>query len=238
MIGNIVAGITGGFVAKTYSQNVLDDSPLGFWLLNETSGSTADDSTTNNKDLTYYNTPTLNVSTGLTGITKAVTFNGTDEYAEGAQDALYDVSPSANWSAEIWVKFTATGLGTPYIIYNGNNSTFVLTVNNGVTGRIQCLSRNSAGSGFVTLNSDGGWNDGNWHQVFMTSTSGGALKLYVDSVERASSTAARETVSANRQVRIGSNVGSQYFNGSAAAVSFYNTTLSDSRISTHYTSGL
>ncbi len=52
--------------ASSYGTEVLADSPVLFWKLNEPSGTNADDSTANNRDGTYVNTPTLGVAGPLT----------------------------------------------------------------------------------------------------------------------------------------------------------------------------
>src|SRR5690348_1437448 len=50
----------------SYSSEVLADSPLAYWRLGETSGTTASDSSGNSRDATYVASPTLGV-TGLLG---------------------------------------------------------------------------------------------------------------------------------------------------------------------------
>lgn len=227
---------------KDYPAQILSDSPVGFWMLDETTGTTADDLTANNNNLTYQNSPTLNVSTGLTGITKAITLNGTNQRAVSATDlATFNINPSGNWSVEIWLRFSTTTFSTPFIIRNtdSQNTTQIgaININNSVTGRIQAQIADTGGNTIV-LNSDGGWNDNNWHYVAVTAVSGGAFTLYVDGVSRASSTTARANNTASKGVYVGSNIGSQYYAGSLAAPAVYNTTLSPTQIIIHQAEGV
>lgn len=229
--------------AKSYRDTILDDSPRGFWMFDETSGSTAEDSTSFNNDLTFQNSPTLNVSTGLTGITKAITLNGSNQRAISTLNlAHFNINPSGNWSMEIWLKFSTSNFGSAYIIRNDDASSLTqlagIFVNNGLAGRIQVQALNSTTAAAVTLNSDGGWNDNTWHQVVVTAASGGAMRLYVDKVEKASSTTARYSNTSNKTIYVGSNVSSQYYNGSLTVPAIYNTTLSLSQIETHYDKGI
>jgi hypothetical protein len=228
---------------KNYSAQVLSDSPVGFWMLDETTGTTADDLTTNNNNLTYQNSPTLGVSTGLYGITKAITLNGTNQRAVSATDlATFNINPSGNWSMEVWINFTTTTFSTPYIIRGSNalSDTILgaITINNGVTGRIQAQALDSAGAAFVVLNSDLSWNDGRWHYVVVTAVSGGAMTLYVDGISRASSTTARFSNTANKTIYVGSNVSSQYYTGSIAAPAVYSTALSPTQVIIHQAEGV
>ena len=71
----------------SYAATVLADNPLSFWLFNETSGTTATDQGSANLALTYQNSPTLNQSTTLAGITKAVSFDGINDWAGRADNA-------------------------------------------------------------------------------------------------------------------------------------------------------
>lgn len=238
----MIIGILSG-TKLSYSESVLSKNPVGFWLLNETTGTNANDLTTNNNDLTYENSPTLNVNTNLNGLTKAITLNGIDERAVNTTNpATFNQNPSGNWSMEIWLKFSATNFATPYTVRNtdavSTTTLGVITVNNSTTGRIQVLVLDSTAVTFVTLNSDGSWNDNNWHHVVVTAVSGGALTLYVDGVSRASSTTARHSDTTNKSIYVGSNVSSQYYDGSLSAPALYSTTLTEQQIIDNYRSGL
>lgn len=226
-----------------YSQAVLADSPIAYWPLGDTEGTVASD-LVGGRNMTYRNSPILGVDGpgGLTG----VTFNGMDEAADTAYDAAFDRSTNTAWSFEGWINYTTSGtsIQTP-LAWRGTTADVTdevatLTVNNGVSGRIQVNCGNSSLFTRVVANSDGGWNDGNWHHIVGTSAPNGDMKLYVDGVLRATNPDARESnVSANRRVAVGANIASpstfsQPFAGSISNVAIYGTTLSAEQVAAHY----
>ena len=88
----------------TYSQQVLADSPRAYWRLGEASGTSAADSSGNNRTGTYLNTPTLSQTGALAGdANTAVAFNGTDEYVNVPYNAA--LNPAA-FTVEAWANVT------------------------------------------------------------------------------------------------------------------------------------
>ncbi len=85
----------------TYSTEVLADSPYAYWKLNEPSGTTATDSSGNNRNLTYYGTYTLN-QTGIGTLGKAVVM-GANSYIYGD---LTGTPFNASWTFEAWYQPT------------------------------------------------------------------------------------------------------------------------------------
>lgn len=243
----IIPGIlASSVVSKTYQQTVLDDNPIGFWLFNETSGSTADDLTANNNDMTLRNSPTLNVSTGLSGIPLAFTFNGSNQVADTSMVSTFNIAGSSNWSYELWFKTTTTTSYASPGVWKGNSDieTAAFYFNVGGSGKVGVRTMDAAGTGLILIeNSTGTYNDGNWHYLVATSASGGAMTLYVDGVSKASSSAGRYATTANKQITAGANgtadtTFANYFNGSITAVAVYNSTLSTTQIDAHYLKGL
>jgi hypothetical protein len=243
MIGNLVAGVI-GLSTLNYIEEVLSDSPVGFWMLDDLSGSVMDDRSTNNNDGTYFNAPTLNQA-GPGGISKSVFFQGSSsQLANTSLVSALNFAPNSNWSIECWYKDNTTAGTTIEGVYavrsdsGVNDYPVVVVINNTVAGRIQAFVSDSGG-GAITLQYDL-TPDTNWHQIVVTATSGGAVRLYVDSVERASSTTARITTSANRRAIMGANwSGSAFQFGTlnVAACSAYTSTLSTARITNHYDKG-
>ena len=90
---------TATYTAQTatgYSGEVLADSPRAYWRLGEASGTSAADSSGNNRTGTYLNTPTLSQTGALTADTNtAVAFNGTpandphEQRIRAVLDAVY-----------------------------------------------------------------------------------------------------------------------------------------------------
>jgi hypothetical protein len=242
MIGNLVAGVI-GLSTLNYIEEVLSDSPVGFWMLDDASGSVMNDRSTNANNGTYFNTPSLDQA-GPGGIAKSVFFDATStEYANTNLVAALNFAVNSNWSIEIWYKDNTT-VNTTIEVLNAvrndagiNNYPAVIAINNGVAGRIQAFVSDSSG-GAITLQYDL-TPDTNWHQLVVTAISGGAVKLYVDSVERASSTTARSTATHNRRAIMAGNWTGpiQLATANLAASSVYASTLSAARITNHYDKG-
>ena len=94
---------------RTYSSSVLADSPLAYWRLGESSGSTAADASGNGRTGSFLNTPTLGTGGALTSDSNtAVGFNGTDEYVTVPYAAALN---PAQVTVEAWA-YPTGGQGT------------------------------------------------------------------------------------------------------------------------------
>lgn len=244
MLNNLAA--INGRPKDTYSQVVLADNPIGFWLLNETTGTTGDDLTANNNNFTFYNSPTLGVSTGLSGIPTGITFDGTNDRVNSATVSTFNIAASGNWSAEMWFKTSSSAFSTFFSWRDSTGSsdgvTTTISLNNGTTGMVMIQSVDSAGNG-LNISHTNSYNNNAWHHVVASATSGGALRLYIDGVDRANSTTARRTNTSNREILFGANNGSggsyiQFYSGTGTAVSVYNTALSAAQVLAHYNAGV
>jgi hypothetical protein len=92
-----------------YRETVLAASPVGYWRLGEPSGTTAEDETSGNHDLTYTGSPTLGEPGALVGDPDtAVTFVGQTDYASIASG----VEVSTPYSVEYWAKASAANYMT------------------------------------------------------------------------------------------------------------------------------
>lgn len=231
---------------SAYAQTVLAKSPLGFWQLNESSGTTADDLTANASDMTLVNTPTLGVAGPSSQIPLGMGFDAaSSERATSGDLALFNVAASSSWSLECWLKYSTVGTTTqvPLMWRINSNSvpgtTGLLSVNSGLSGRIRGFAPNSAGSGFITIDSDGSWNNNAWHHVVLRSLSGGDLELVIDNVERVSSSSARSTsTTGNRRVQVAANESAaNLFSGSVCAVAAYDQYLDDTEVAQNYNAG-
>jgi hypothetical protein len=67
-------------VVSLYNQT-MSASPLGYWPLNETSGTTAVDASGNGYDMTYTGSPTLDQTPIFNVSSRSVDFSGTSQYA-------------------------------------------------------------------------------------------------------------------------------------------------------------
>jgi len=231
--------------AKDYQALVLGDNPIGFWMLNETSGSTGDDLTAGNNNMTFQNSPTLNVSTGLSGVTKAITFNGSNQVADTAIVSTFQTNANSAWSSELWFNTTSTTSFASPGVWKGTGDveTAAFYFNVGGSGKVGVRAMDSGGGLILIENATGTYNDGNWHYLCATSVSAGNMTLYVDGVSKASTSTARYGINQNKQITAGANGTAEssfanYFAGSLAAVAVYSTTLSGAEIIEHYNEGL
>lgn len=252
MIANQVAGLFAGAVPPVpYSTVILGDNPIGFWQLNETSGTTMTDSSTTGLNGTYYNTPSLNQSGTGGGITKSVYFDGaSSENGYTNTTSTYYINAASNWSMEIWFKDNSTGVSSIESMFawrgdtgEGKDTLGIFTLNNGSAGRVQLITTSDIGiSGNAIILGYDRTPDTNWHYLAATAVSGGAVKLYLDGSEVASSTAARwNSANYNKRAVIASNWSSgtpvQFTTGNLACAAVYNTTLSSTKITDHYNAG-
>lgn len=234
----------GAGLRRRYTAEVLADSPLAFWLLADTSGTTVTDSSGNSRTLTYVNSPTLNQTGPSANITKAVSFDGTNDIAYGAELAAFNLSPAGNWTMEAWVKTSTAGTGTICRLSNLANTSGgrLADLTCSGSGSLQVYCNDAAGSGFIYVTATGTYYDGKWHHVVATGVSGGAMTIYVDGVSRASSTASRNNNTASKAGQIGATYNNgpiaAPLNAQIAAVAMYNSTLSQARITSHYLAGV
>lgn len=213
-----------------YSEKVLEDAPLGYWRLGETAGTNADDSSGNNNDGTYQNSPTL----GQAGLIEndpdlAVLFDGTDDQCDFPNNLFLS---SNRPTIEVWIK--------PSVLPNA------------VTDIVQIISTVSkiymrtTGSNLITFTvvTTGG-------SVTVTSTTalttaqpyhlvgrydGSTVKLFVNGVEEDSaSQGGNLDFPAAVVSRIGGSTGGAGFiNAVFDEVAFYNYPLNPDRIQKHY----
>ncbi len=218
-----------------YGTTVLVDAPIGYWPLDEASGTAAADYV-GGRSMTYRNSPTLGAS--APGGLKAMTVNGSTQLADTAGDSAFTRAAQSSWSVEAVFKSTDAGTTLRTILaWRGTGGTAAdevcaLFLNHNAAGRVEinCPSP-------IIVQHDGGWNDGNWHHV--VATAGLFLRLYIDGVERSTaSTTPRGTGTGADRIQVGAsrNGGSNflYYPGSLCGVAVYGSELSAARVAAHY----
>src|SRR5262249_20602336 len=115
LFGKLLPGRRVRFTAErpgtttAYQTEVLADTPLAYWRLGDTSGTTATDASGNGRHGTYQNSPTLNQTGALVGDANgSVLLNGSTQYVSVADVAAFG---TAAVSAEGWVFLTAPVAG-------------------------------------------------------------------------------------------------------------------------------
>lgn len=86
----------------SYSGIVRGNAPVGYWRLGETSGTTADDSSTDNQDGTYTGT-TLTAGISPDG-NKARAFNGSTDHVHVPLSTSDALNVQSNFTLEAWVR--------------------------------------------------------------------------------------------------------------------------------------
>ncbi len=215
-----------------YAAAVTADSPVSYWRLGETSGSSALDQKSANPG-TYLNAPTLGAASllGTDTTNKAVTFDGVnDQVRIGNSTSLGLTSPV---TLEAWIKPTALPAAGSFasvvtkaesysIQFNGPKLEFTI-MQFGVRQRLQ------AASGAIVA--------GQKYHV-AGSYDGATMRLYVNGVQVASKALTGAATTTSNALFIGSwDGGSEFFKGTIDEVAVYRATLSATRVSAHYTAG-
>lgn len=239
MIGNMVTSLAEtSEVIYTYTELVLQDNPLGYWLLNESSGTTATDSSGNARNGTYANSPTLQATgPGASNLPYAVTFNGSNQKVTTGNYTAFAIQPNAAWSIEHWVKTSQTT--TAQTITNRDAS-----LNPSAAIYLNLNANNDVGyfsGSVIDAYSSAGVNDNAWHYICVTAAAGGDLKLYIDGVLKKTDSGARGTYATTTTgitMATNGNIGVHWLSGSLCAAAIYNTELSATRVSKRYNAGI
>jgi hypothetical protein len=225
---------SGAFAADsaTYASTVLDDRPAAYWRLDETSGSTAADSSPNGVAGAYAGGPSLGVPGAVFG-SPAAAFDGTRQYVEVAYAPGLN---AARFSVEAWVKPSggagrwrtvvasrdATGSLAGYVLYAGNDD------------RWQFFLGRGAASWLVLAG--GSVKPGVWTHLVAT-YDGAVARLYADGAAIAETPFTSFVPNAARPLRIGAGQtesrAAYFFPGAIDEVAVYPTALSLARIREH-----
>jgi len=210
-----------------YSASVLADSPVGYYRLNESSGSTFADSSGNSRNLTLASgSPTYGVTGATTDGDKAITCSGATTVINGQTTPF--VPGSTDFTLECWVKSTTVGTK---VAVGKVDSLFA-----GDSYWIGFSSGNITFAANSVLVSASGGNDGNWHHVVGTKTAS-TVTLYVDGASVATGGAAGScSPTGNFTIgRFGDGTTSGFeYPDSVDEVAFYTSALSSGRVSAHY----
>lgn len=216
-----------------YDNTILADSPLAYWKLSETSGTTAADSSGNGHSGTYTNSPTLGqsglLSQDAAAGEKCVLFNGTNNYIQIAAGSWQN---AATYTGEAWIKPTVDQAGmimqsyTPekrFMFYSAISGIALIYTDVGATEYSLAIGR-----GVLSLNTI-------YHLAF--THDGINLQYYVNGVLMGMRPAAGNlnTTSSTPLILGGT---SSYLAGYMEKVAIYGTALSATRIMAHYTAGI
>ena len=231
-----IKGVSKDFRIQSSFQDTLEQGLVGYWKLDDASGTSAADASGNGNTGTLTNGPTW--TTGQIG--GAVNFDGADDRIQLADSVVFDFGGKGSWCN--WF-YTTTSQSTKFLfsqdVSSGrSNSTYkwgnYLTSSSGTLAtyvRIGGTSYAAVGTAFSS-----GYYNGGWHHVcgtFDRSLASNRLKLYVDGVLSGSSNAADGDVDSGDWPTIGTwdTVG---FQGSIDEVRLYGRTLSAEEVAKLY----
>jgi hypothetical protein len=220
---------------RAYRDVVLDSTPVSYWRLGESSGTSAADEM-NAHNGTYTNGPTLAKSGAIAGNQNtAVSFDGVDDHVTTGD---LSVCEGTNFSIEAWAKGTSATTNL-WITSEGSTST-----NNPICGLVhegtnaRFYVRDNAGTATTPTGSTGTFNDDNWHHLVGV-RSGNTFTLYVDGAQAAQTTATlgaiavdTSAIGALKRAAVGN-----YYPGTVDDVAIYNTALSATQAKLHYDAG-
>ena len=220
--------------ADAYGQSVYNSGPNAFWRLNETSGTTANDSSRYFVNGTY---TALGVTKNVTGPiagNNGVTLNG----ASGSVGATVQETSPQRYSGELWFKTNTTRGGK---LFSFGSSASGSSTN--VDRQVYMLDNGKLRFGVnpgtrVTIDSAASYNNNQWHHLVANQSADG-MRMYVDGTLVASG----PTINAQSFTgywRVGggdTNWGgatSSYFAGTIDEAAFYDKALSLAEIRAHY----
>ncbi|WP_414837356.1 LamG domain-containing protein [Candidatus Nanosalina sp. VS9-1] len=203
---------------------------IGYWPLNENSGSKAYDHSGNE------NHGTLNggVTQGTTGLLAdtAYSFDGSDDYVSIADSSVLDGSPI---SATAWVKTSASGEKVIVAKFNSSSPYNGYWYGQGKDGGIRvCLGYD----GQKCYEVSDFPNDGNWHQICFTYDNS-TLKIYQDGkhIDSISETTDVKDTATDLQIGYGQWGVENEWNGKISEVRIYDRPLTKSEVQYLYNVG-
>lgn len=222
----------------SYSSEVLADSPLAYYRLDDASGTVAVDSSGNGLDATYFGSPTL----GATSLLASDPSNGAVQF-DGSNDRV-ELAMSSNitsFSVEAIIKTSTTA--AMQIAGRASGASSMFYIDTSATGQPRCVAKNTAGS-FAVATGPTSIADGQPHHIVGTFSGGtsGTVRLYVDGSQVATATL---SFTLDGTLDIAFSVGAQgggsgrFVNGVIDEVAYYaNVELSSGRVAAHYAAAI
>jgi hypothetical protein len=210
-----------------FERVVKDNNPKGLWLLSETAGATASDSSGNAQNGSIKNGPTLGVAGPIPEF-GAITLNGTNQWISVPDSATVDLGDVFTYAA--WFKRSATG-GTDCLLDKGPNAAILR-----FDGEDRLLFRRNSVADICKSTTK--IVDFNWHHVVATKN-GATVKLYLDGVDVTGSVTNSTCTNTAVVLSIGaSEAGAEdFFRGSLAGVAVFATAIAEARVKAHFDAG-
>jgi hypothetical protein len=251
VISNSFGAVTSSIVsltvvpAPTYplGQAILNDNPLGYWRLDEISGSVARDYVANNNG-TYGNTQLGQPGNRLIGTQTSARFGLLASSNSCVTNINLDFATSGNaaFTVEAWVNGAAQGTDAGLITKGYGSGGEQFNLDCGGPGRaFRFFVRDASGTARLA-NSSVGPNNQWYHVVGVCDQASGYVRLYVNGVNRGQGSITPNTglLGSTARVSIGSRqagLGTAYNNqfvGLMQEVAIYNYVLSSNQVLAHY----
>lgn len=217
----------------SYSSVILADTPVGYWPLNEASGTTANDingGTAHNG--TYGGTFTLGNAGLLVGSTDTCV-NLTSTSA-GVSASSFPGLGNSSWSVEVWCNISSFSGQWATLVegWDGNWSTYLNP--GGSLNKIQV--KNSNGSTTPTLSVT--LATGTLYHIVVTySSSGSAINMYVNNSNVLSNSTLAVGTTAGTGAELSGNRDNSNLEGKFQEWAIYNYALTSTQVGNHYTAG-
>ncbi|HEX8510950.1 MAG TPA: PKD domain-containing protein [Propionibacteriaceae bacterium] len=218
--------------ADNYGKAVSADDPTFFWRLNETSGGTAQDTTSNAENGVFAGGLTYGTTSNVSGASgTAVTFNGSD----ATIGSTTPVAAPSTYSEELWFKTTTArggkliGFGSSQSGSSGSFDRHVYMENSGqLTFGVWTGQTN-------TTTTTTSYNDGRWHHLVAMQSSDG-MKLYVNGALTGTNPQPQAQGYSGHWRVGGDNSwgGDPFFAGSIDEVAVYSSALTSAQVRAHY----
>jgi hypothetical protein len=224
----------------------MENSPVAYWRLSETSGTSAIDSSGNGRTGTYTGGYTLGQTGPWTGgPDTAINLNGSTGYVTVPHNAALNSTsitleawikpPNANQSSNIITKGISVSPYTQYSMSIGGTNSHTVPAGKRI---IFCFIQTSSiieRCGY----SDVDIVDGNWHHVVLAANQTDTISLYVDGANVAFtldySLGTWPDVSTTAALAIGQvGDGTYFYNGLVDEVAIYNSALTLTQAQAHY----
>lgn len=193
---------------------------IAWWKLDETSGTTATDSSNYGNNGTLTNGPLW-----MSGIKdNAVYFDGSNDYIEMTDASVWDFG-TGDFTLSAWMKSTNSGWG--WVLSRLNDATTGDLWRFGTKSDNTLIFKDTVA--WQDVNSTASVNDGAWHHVAAVRSSG-TVTLYIDGSSDGSGTADSD-FSGTEKLRIGRwQGGSDFWDGLLDDVRIYNKALSANEV--------
>jgi hypothetical protein len=226
-----------------FPAEVASDSPVGYWRLGESSGTTANDETANSNDGQYLNSPIL----GYTGPVEdanysALGLDGVDDHVKISNAS--SLNPTSAITLEAWVKPASGSFSTvkPIVVksYTSHNPPYyqygLFLYDSGTSKLIRFVV--ATGGSFSPVDITTPWTYGSWQHIAGT-WDGTTARVYLNGNQVGSATRTGSLPAYASPIDFGcfENLpkSSTYcFRGGIDEVAVYSTALSTTRIAAHY----